>query len=775
MMLVVPLSSCITDNSNLSDNSGTLSGTAPTPPTSPFTPGKYTIEYHDGDKSFSKTYNGTFAYAARLPDGWTALDGKVFAGWSKTNPNSIDSPSTIGEEVPSPDYDYLVYDDIKYDEVTGIPIAADQNNILNLYAVWITPADGTLNTVYVSENGSGNRTGVDSTNAVAGFNNAYAKLDPNGTTTTNRIILCGNVNLNDIQTFFGLSGSNIKATISAENNNFQILFKRGIDCGIGLRANTIFENISFGLHGSGVNSTFIYCNGYSLTIGENVNTDAIGSRGDNTSYGIPNNYNFITICAGGLGWGQDKKTGDYLSYYSKDTDVTQPNMSESSRSSGSPAIIKLLSGEFGRVSGSGRSYNNSEANALANPLYSRIIVWGDDSQEHADYAKYHANIGTLAGGHIDSNISGGAKIEVRSGKVINLIGGNIGNSAPSTFFGNVEITVYDGTIGVIYGAGLGRQQKDDSSTPQVTHSGTVTINICGGTIGSSEAEKLIKTSGNVYGGGAASQTVFKTPENYTYSTESKITVNIFGGKILGNVYGGGYGYSEYIKQPGMYNALTSGLVDGDIFVNILGDTTIGTYDSYGILQEGGNVYGGGKGYFATGSTNTSTAQVSGNTNVNIFSGNLGSVYGGGEGIDEYQDIAKVSTCVSSSRKFPSASNESGVTAVYPSASPGTSSQKKRTGHLNVTLCTTRSLRGFLPARMRTSLTASCTMSKRVCSSASSRSSGMRSSSSSSLRSPTLRLSAAAILARVSSSASWKPASRSYRSSSRLCRSLNLRS
>ena len=663
MMLVVPLSSCITDNSVLSDNSGTLSGTAPTPPTSPLIPGNYTIEYYDGGtKLFSKTYDRTFAYAARLPDTHTIPSGKVFAGWSTSASQTPIDSATSGET--SSQVDYLVYDDIKYDS-TGIPIAADPStNILKLYAVWTaSPADGKLNTVYLSQNGSGDFSGSSEKNAVAfvkdnkiiGFNDAYAKLDPNGTTTTNRILICENIELKDLkdndgkiissigtQTFLGPSGSQIEATISAKNNA-KILFEINQDRGIGLRADTIFENISFGRTGTGNSSAFIYCNGYSLTIGENVNTDGLGSRGDNDKYGIPNKYMFITICAGGLG----------NSSYDSNSN-TQPNMNSASRDPESPAIIKLLSGQFGRVSGSGRSYANLEPNSLANPLYSKIIVWGDDSKEQTDTTDaYHANIGTLAGGHIDSNTAGGAEIEVRSGKVINLIGGNVGNSArDNTFFGNIEVTVYDGTVGVIYGAGLGRLQNTTNPKLQVTLSGTVTINICGGTIGLDGTDKnLIETSGNVYGGGAASQTVFKTPkEYYTYSTESKITVNIFGGEILGNVYGGGYGYSEYIKpeiikqgnkQVYMYDLLRSGYVYGDIFVNILENTTIGTYDNNGILQEGGNVYGGGKGYFSTGSKNTSTAQVTGNTNVNIFSGNLGSVYGGGEGIDGYQDIAKV--------------------------------------------------------------------------------------------------------------------------------------
>lgn len=88
-------------------------------------------------------------------------------------------------------------------------------------------------------------------------------------------------------------------------------------------------------------------------------------------------------------------------------------------------------------------------------------------------------------------------------------------------------------------------------------------------------------------------------------------------------------------------------------------------------------------------------------------------------------VAVASTCASPSRKLFSP-RESGVIGVYASATPGISPQKKRTGHLSVTLATTRSLRGFLSARMCTSLTASWMRSKRVCSSAPSGSSGMRS-------------------------------------------------
>ena len=162
-MLVVPLSSCITDTSDsstLATNSNP--NEMPTAPEGITLPGEYTITYHnthtvgnltkDGSISITdlgftsedpvkKSYNGTFAYA--LPNTFNAPDNSsVFAGWSKTDPSTL----SVGDSIPSADI-YQVYDDIKSDDTS--------TGELDLYAVWVpnevTGADGKTyhHTIYV--------------------------------------------------------------------------------------------------------------------------------------------------------------------------------------------------------------------------------------------------------------------------------------------------------------------------------------------------------------------------------------------------------------------------------------------------------------------------------------------------------------------------------------------------------------------------------------------------------------------------------------------------
>ena len=633
MMLVVPLSSCITDDFGFSNNSGTLSGTDPEKPDSPFTPGDYEIVYHydnGNTESFSKSYSGTFAYAARLPDdpgtAWTAPEGKVFAGWSTKPPADPSNPTTdpaAGEET-STQIDYLVYDDIKYDKTTKMPEGAS-GGVLNLYAVWTDAAsNGKLNTVYLSQDGSGDKSGKDRSNAVAfvksgtaGFSNAYAKLDLNGTTTTNRIIVVGKLsvsasNYDEERLWDGTN--NIEATISGTGADSQ-LHINGSDPGIILKADTIFENIKF------TNETgkhiFIYCYGNNLTMGENVDTTKVSSLSNNSNYAIPDGYPAFTILGGRHG-GSGRTPSDTISVNSLDpaTDTGENDVE-----------IKLISGKYGRVSGFGRSYEPGKDDFYKNNIESlcpTITVCGT------------ADIGTLAAGHLDSNCITGfkdgslkiANIIVRdNANIVNLVGGNVGNSAKSTFVGNVIISIFNGTIKNVYGAGLGRVQSAPSVVPQTSMSGCVTIYLCGGEI-----------TENLYGGGAAaalSSAYAAGIKESLRSIDSKTEIIISAGTVKGNVYGGGYGQSDYMN--GHYSKgdkyASAGTVAGSTHVAVLGGT-IGTSGD----QASGNIYGGGKGATHT----NDSASVTGNTNVHIFGGQLGSVYGGGEGIDNYPDIAKVS-------------------------------------------------------------------------------------------------------------------------------------
>ena len=619
MMLVVPLSSCITDNTFSSHSNSALNEIDQ--PSALTIPGSYTIKYNDLNNSTTiNEYDGTFAYAARLPTDWTALDGKVFAGWSKTNPNSGDLPSTIGEEVSSSAYDYLVYDDIKYDD-KGIPEGAtieSGKSVLNLYAVWITPTNDKSNTVYLSQTGDDKKDGKTESTAVKTFSRAYALLDPKGTTTTNRIIIVDNYtpgtvqisNDGDIGVRLWDSTNHTPATICGKDNKSSLNFGGGSNSNSGLilRADTVFENIKIT---KSCRQAFFYCCGNNLTMGENIDTSSIKdiSNTENNSYAIPSKYPALTILGGGYAKGFENEDHADISSFEE---VQDPSKSKE-------VVIKLLSGVYGRVSGFGRSYEDI-INDKVETLCPTIII--SDS----------ARVGTLAAGHLDSNATTGvnltrdfktAKLIIRTNDepisynvntshdlktsiaAINLVGGNIGNTKANTFLGNVEISIYCGNLENIYGAGLGRYRASNNTSflSPTYMSGEVKIYICGGNI-----------AGNVYGGGAAAS-LSKDAVIGSMSLPSSVYIQIQDGTIHENIFGGGYGKSDFIPNDKLSMLSdVSGQVIGNTKVVVLG----------GIIS--GSVYGGGEGIDGY----QNIAKVTGDTSVYVLNGNIsGNVYGGG--------------------------------------------------------------------------------------------------------------------------------------------------
>ncbi|WP_400256516.1 beta strand repeat-containing protein [Candidatus Methanomassiliicoccus intestinalis] len=553
-----------------------------------------------------------------MPKDFTPPTGSVFAGWSKTNP--------VGNTDVK--LDYQVYDDIvsSADDVSEL---VDSN--LDLYAVWVpneVTVDGKTyyHTIYVSDSGKDK---LDTTEGTSDTSNtedptlglvetspfktlkkAYTSLDPNGTTTTNRIIIVGALSVSNESLYTDASNA-VCATICGEtktgtgSETKSTLKFTAADASITINSDTVFENLLI----SNSSTAFIYAFGHNLTMGEGLTNS--GDTYSDTTFGTPKGYVKLTIVGGAH-------------------NVNRSDIFNNQTAPDDPAIIKIISGEYGRVSGFGRSQENLTLdNINAWELHSKIEV-------------YDAHIGTLAGGHIDSNAKGSSQIYIYNGSIANLVGGNVGNSKPSCFYGDSSISIFDGKIGNIYGAGLGRVRETVTSAPQTSIYGNVSLDMYGGDVVTSITKPNqsgdnieIKTSGCVYAGGAAS--LFGIPSQI----DKKICVCIRGGTIAGNLYGGGYGYSPYIPAAGQYNDLSSGAVYGSIEVYITGGT-IGTYSSNNILTSGtGNVYGGGKGYYVTGSTNTSSAQVIGNIKVVISGGTLSDVFGGGEGILEYSEIAKV--------------------------------------------------------------------------------------------------------------------------------------
>ena len=221
---------------------------------------------------------------------------------------------------------------------------------------------------------------------------------------------------------------------------------------------------------------------------------------------------------------------------------------------------------------------------------------------------------------------------------------NVGTVADNT----TQVTVADGTVGTVYGGGLGRIKTDavnytqdeadayntannlnsgDSGfvttetvkTPGVSAvaalvNGAVTVTVNGGTVtnvfgcnnqnGSPQSTVQVdinsSVSGSVYGGGNLAS--YTAPEATTTNTTAHDypVVNILAGTVSGDVFGGGLGDA---------NDATKGVVTGNPQVTINGSTAEVT----------GGVYGGG-----------SLAPTTGNPVVALTDGSTTKIFGGGK-------------------------------------------------------------------------------------------------------------------------------------------------
>ncbi len=162
-------------------------------------------------------------------------------------------------------------------------------------------------------------------------------------------------------------------------------------------------------------------------------------------------------------------------------------------------------------------------------------------------------------------------------------GGNYGVTGVSSGNSTAEskITILNGSIqGSVYGGGNQNKVEDYNVATNAI------INMSGGTV-----------SGNVYGGANTSGIV-------TGGT----SVNITGGTVTGSVYGGGKGSNTYVKRAS--------------------DVTIGTLNTTGPTI--GSVYGGSA-FGTVNSASVTTTESTYKTTVNVNSGTITNVYGGGQG------------------------------------------------------------------------------------------------------------------------------------------------
>ena len=296
---------------------------------------------------------------------------------------------------------------------------------------------------------------------------------------------------------------------------------------------------------------------------------------------------------------------------------------------------------FGAGKGDQRIFFNTwtnvqetEVNVKGGIIYGSVFGGGEDGHvlgnaavtigKEADHTG--PTIGTTGTSYVDGNVFGGG----RGFSGVALTAGSTGR--------NVTMNIYGGTMkGSVYGGGrlasVGipftsstdnsyGQLLDDVPAENKTY-GHITINISGGTIGTTTAEGTAHpVSGNVFGGSMGRITLLDGSLNDLWPRQAVVkmtNITISGGEIKNSVYGG----SEFgiVRNLATVN-MTGGTVRGNVFGGGYGsdrqDKTTITPAGY-------------VGYYYTFTPMLWTGCVSGSTFVNISGGKVEkNVYGGGE-------------------------------------------------------------------------------------------------------------------------------------------------
>lgn len=512
---------------------------------------------------------------------------------------------------PEREYEYEVEFTNGYE---GAEVLSAKYDYTTRNIVYVNNTNYTINGVtYV---GNDNNSGATPESAVSTLTKAYQLMDSNGTIDSNIIVVMGNYNNTD---FLDVRGGNEdsynearnrfnkKALVTGKcrgelyNANLNFSCMDNAYNGKYLFADTRIEYITF----NGNNGrTFLYMQGNNLIMGsgiEMVNYENI----DNSDFGQIKGLqspNFSMFCG--------------FHNYSQTSIPAEAKECE----------LLIRSGTYGRVITGGR--NNADAYGLVQNSHNIFGSLNDyfKATITVDFINQTSgttpNINLLVGGATDSNIYAHSTINVKSGKIARILGGNIGSNTitfsgypVNLFVGSTTLNISGGDISEIYGTSLGRW------TDIIYYYGKVEINISGG---------IIRNA--IYGAGAASITghnptyAYEYYSSYASGVDTSVEVNVSGGEILGNIYGGGYGYSSYLNQDVRNDG---GALYGDSTINITGGTI------------SGEIYGAGRGYEYRNKTNL--AQMIGDSEINI-SGNptiTGTIYGAGEGIADSDGIAKL--------------------------------------------------------------------------------------------------------------------------------------
>lgn len=247
---------------------------------------------------------------------------------------------------------------------------------------------------------------------------------------------------------------------------------------------------------------------------------------------------------------------------------------------GDDDLINNNTNLFGAESGSvfGIGNGNSDSSKIGTANTSNIVINGNATIKRNVYGG--GNYGAVG---IDATSSTSTSIKVLGGEISGSLygGGNNNGSGSSSVEATINISIYDGKIGNVYGG----------SKTKGTVYGSANVSVLGGNI-----------VNDVYGGGEGNNT-FVTKNVDVVIGDNNVSNELL---INGNVYGG----SAYGTVNGSEVGTSVSNFDTNVTVN------------RGTITQ--SVFGGGKG------NNTYTPFVLGNVTVNINGGNIGNVFGGND-------------------------------------------------------------------------------------------------------------------------------------------------
>lgn len=320
---------------------------------------------------------------------------------------------------------------------------------------------------------------------------------------------------------------------------------------------------------------------------------------------------------------------------------------------GDDDLINNNTNLFGAESGSvfGIGNGNSDSSKIGTANTSNIVINGNATIKRNVYGG--GNYGAVG---IDATSSTSTSIKVLGGEISGSLygGGNNNGSGSSSVEATINISIYDGKIGNVYGGSKTKGTVYGSANVSVL-GGNIVNDVYGGgegnntfvtknvdvVIGDNNVSNELLINGNVYGGSAYGTVNGSEVGTSVSNFDTNVTVNR--GTITQSVFGGGKGNNTY--APFVLGNVTVNINGGNIGNVFGGNDAQGSPngDDFVYLNGGviGNSYGGGNntGQEVTniylqgatvnnlfgGSNKSGTVNT---TNVYIKSGNVGNVYGG---------------------------------------------------------------------------------------------------------------------------------------------------